>query len=127
MQALPGRLELTHALARVLAAAPDARARDGNRAAQLVDELFKTSKRVEVGETMAMTLAELGEFDKAAAIQRGVLDATRRAGLEADARRMLANLRLYERRQPCRTPWPDDDPIHRPGPPVSPALAALLL
>jgi hypothetical protein len=23
---------------------------------------------------------------------------------------MTANLRLYERRQACRTPWPDDDP-----------------
>ena len=27
---------------------------------------------------------------------------------------MTANLRLYERGQACRTPWPDDDPIHSP-------------
>lgn len=122
----PDRLELTHALARVLAAAPDARARDGYRAALLVDELFKVNKRTELGETMAMTLAELGDYDKAAAIQRGVIDAARRAGLEDDVRRMTGNLRLYERRQPCRTPWPDDDPIHRPGPPIVPQLAALI-
>lgn len=124
--AQPDRLELTHALARVLAAAPDARARDGHRAAELVDVLFNVSKRVEVGETMAMTLAELGDYAKAAAIQRGVIDAAQRAGLADDVGRMTANLRLYEQGKPCRTPWPGDDPIHRPGPPVSEALAASL-
>jgi tetratricopeptide (TPR) repeat protein len=124
VRAQPDRPELAHALARVLAAAPDPAARDGNRAAQIVDELFRTSKRIEVGETMAMTLAELGDYDKAAAIQRGVLDAARRAGLTDDVRRMTSNLRLYERRMPSRVPWPDDDPIHRPGPPESPVLAA---
>jgi hypothetical protein len=39
---------------------------------------------------------------------------------------MTASLRLYEQRRPSRTPWPDDDPIHRPGPPLSPQLAALI-
>jgi hypothetical protein len=67
---------------------------------------------------MAMTLAELGEFVEAAALQRGVLDAARRAGLAADVRRMTANLRRYEQGRPCRTPWEDDDPMHAPGPPV---------
>ena len=126
VRAQPDRPELAHALARVLAAAPEPAARDGNRAAQIVDELFRTSKRIEVGETMAMTLAELGDYDKAAAIQRGVLDAAQRAGLQADVRRMSGNLRLYEQRRPCRTPWPEDHPIHRPGPPVTPQLAAIL-
>jgi hypothetical protein len=91
-----------------------------------VGELFKTSKRTEVGETMAMALAELGYFDEALGIQRGVLDAARRAGLRDDVARMTANLRRFERRQPSRIPWPDDDPIHRPGPPVSPQLASLV-
>jgi tetratricopeptide (TPR) repeat protein len=122
----PDQPELAHALARVLATAPDARVRDAARAAQIVDELFKTSKRIEVGETMAMTLAELGDYGKAAAIQRGVLDAAERAGLVDAVRRITVNLRLYEQRRPCRQPWPDDDPIHRPGPPVSSALAAAI-
>jgi tetratricopeptide (TPR) repeat protein len=126
VRAQPDRPELSHALARVLATAPDPRVRDGNRAAAIVDELFKTSKRIEVGETMAMTLAELGDFDKAAAIQRGVLNAAQRAGLQDDVRRMEGNLRLYQQRRPCRMPWPDDDPIHRPGPPVSPSLSAMI-
>jgi tetratricopeptide (TPR) repeat protein len=122
----PDRPELAQSLARVLAAAPDARVRDAARAAQIVDELFKTSKHIEVGETMAMTLAELGDYRKAAAIQRGVLDAAERAGLVDAVRRIAANLRLYEQGKPCRQPWPDDDPIHRPGPPVSAALAAAI-
>jgi tetratricopeptide (TPR) repeat protein len=112
----PDRPELAHALARLLAAAPDDRVRDGRRALAILEELFKSLKTTEIGETMAMTMAELGEFEEAAGIQRGVLDAARRAGQESDVRRMTANLRLYERRQPCRTPWPDDDPVHRPGP-----------
>jgi hypothetical protein len=79
-----------------------------------------------VGETIAMALAELGEFEMAAAIQRGVLQAAQQAGLQDQVTRMTANLRLYERRQPCRQPWQDDDAVHRPGPPVSPQLATLI-
>jgi tetratricopeptide (TPR) repeat protein len=126
VRAQPDRPELAHALARLLATAPDPRVRDAERAGEIVGELFKTSKRTEVGETMAMALAELGYFDEAQGIQRGVLDAAQRAGLRDDVNRMTTNLRLFERRQPVRTPWPDDDPIHRPGPPVSPRLAALV-
>jgi cytochrome c-type biogenesis protein CcmH/NrfG len=115
----PDRPDLAHALARVLAASPDARVRDGQRAMALVDELFKGQKTTELGETMAMTLAELGDYQQAAAIQRDVMQAAQRAGLERDVTRMAANLRLYERGQPCRTPWTDDDPVHSPGPPVA--------
>ncbi len=65
-----------------------------------------------------MTMAELGQFEEAAALQRGIIEAARQAGNEAGVRRMSANLALYERRQPCRTPWPDGDPLHFPsGPP----------
>ena len=125
VRAQPDRPELAHALARLLATAPDARVRNAERAGEIVGELFKTSKRTDFGETMAMALAELGHFDEAMGIQRGVLTAARRAGLNDDVRRMTANLLLYEQRRPSRIPWPDDDPVHRPGPPVSPQLAAL--
>jgi tetratricopeptide (TPR) repeat protein len=107
----PDDLVLRHTLARLLAAAPDAGARDGERAMAIVQELFKTDKSTELGATMAMALAELGEYDKAAAIQRGVIDAAARGGLNSTVGTMTANLKLYERRQPCRTPWAADDPI----------------
>lgn len=106
----PDRPELSHALARLLAAAPDDTVRDGARAMTLVQELTKTSKTTVVGETMAMALAEVGQFSDAADVQRSVLAAAKQAGIERAVRQMTINLRLYERRQACRTPWPDDDP-----------------
>lgn len=115
----PDRPELAHALARILAAAPDARARDGRRAVALAQELLETNKHTDMGETMAMALAEVGEHAQAVSIQRGVMQAAERAGLVADVRRMAGNLRLYEQQRACRTPWPDDDKVHLPGPPIS--------
>ncbi len=112
----PDRPELAHALARVLATAPDDRVRDGQRALMIIEKLYASYRTAYVGETMAMTWAELGRFDEAIAIQRNVLAAARQTGTPADVERTAANLALYERRQPCRTPWPDDDPIHHPGP-----------
>lgn len=98
-----------HALARLLAAAPDARVRDGPRAKALVDELLKKQQRIEVGETAAMTLAELGEYEQAAAVQRDVMAAAEKAGLRDVVRHMAGNLKLYEKRQPCRTPFADEE------------------
>jgi tetratricopeptide (TPR) repeat protein len=105
----PDQPELAHALARVLVTVPDDRVRDGRRAMELVQELFKNDKSTDLGETMAMTLAELGQYQKAAAIQRGVMAAAEKARLESALERMSQNLKLYERHHPCRTPWPNDD------------------
>jgi tetratricopeptide (TPR) repeat protein len=112
----PDQPELAHALARLLVAAPDDRVRDGQRAKAIVQELFKKERSTPLGETMAMTAAELGDFETAAGIQRGVLDAARKAGLRDVVRRMEENLRLYERHQPCRTPWRDDESVHLDAP-----------
>lgn len=101
----PDRPEFPHLLARVLAASPDPDVRDGERALALVDELLKGQKTAELGETLAMALAELGDYQQAAAIQRGVLDTVQRAGRTEDARRLEVNLRAYERRQPLRVVW----------------------
>jgi len=119
----PDQPDLAMALARLFAAAPDNSVRDGARAMAIVEELFKGTKTTALGETLAMALAEVGQYEEAAKIQRGVLDAAKRAGLQAETRQMAANLRLYEQQMPCRTPWGDEDPIHSPGPPVVPGLA----
>jgi tetratricopeptide (TPR) repeat protein len=111
----PDEPSLSHALARLLATAPDDRVRDGRRAMGIVQDLMKGVRRTDLGETMAMAAAELGDFEQAAAIQRGVLAAAQRAGLEPAVRRMEQNLRLYEQRQPCRTPWKDDDLVVLPS------------
>jgi tetratricopeptide (TPR) repeat protein len=111
----PDRPELSHGLARLLAAAPDDRVRDGARAMTLVQELMKGTKTTAVGETMAMAMAEIGQFGDAVEVQRGVLVAAQQAGLVQDVRRMSDNLRRYERGQACRVPWPDNDPVHTPS------------
>jgi tetratricopeptide (TPR) repeat protein len=116
----PDRPELTLALARILAAAPDARARDGQRALMMARDLFAVHRRVDVGETMAMALAEVGQFPEAITLQREIIELARQAGGQREVRHMTANLRLYEQRQPCRTPWPADDPVHSPGPQGAP-------
>ena len=118
----PDRPDFQYALARLLAAAPDDRVRDGQRAQAIIERLVQANKTIDLGETLAMALAERGQYTEAAALQRQLMEASIRQGLDAVARRMAANLLRYERGQPCRVPWTTDDPIHSPGPPVDPGL-----
>lgn len=122
----PDRLQFALALARLLAASPDDGVRDGRRALTLVDEVFKGTRTTDLGETIAMAQAEVGNFSEAVSVQRAVMDASRRAGFESDLPRMAANLQRYERGQPSRAPWAPDDPVFSPGPEVDPALRAIL-
>lgn len=122
----PDEPQFRHALARLLAAAPDAATRDGSQALSLVQQLLATDRTTAVGETLAMAYAEVGNFSQAADVQRQIIEAAGRAGLTPDVRRMQANLRLYLRFQACRTPWERNDSMFSPGPPVDAALAALL-
>src|SRR5262249_52638693 len=101
----PDHTEFPHALARLLAAAPDARVRDGQRAMALMTPLLERRQTLELGETMAMTLAAGGPYEEAGAFPRSVMAAAERSGRGDLARRMADHLRLYERRQPCRAPW----------------------
>jgi tetratricopeptide (TPR) repeat protein len=106
MKLHPDEPMFPQALARLLAAAPDARVRDGRRALALVEGLLKEQQTLELGETLAMALAELGQYEQAAAVQRDVMTAAEQAGVSDVVRSiMVENLRLYERREPCRTPW----------------------
>ena len=118
----PGRTEFSHALARVLAAAPDERVRDGAQALELMRVLVASEPTTAVAETMAMALAELGFFAEAAEWQRAAMAVAARAARPDVAQRMASNLQLYLRGQPCRTPWREDDPDLVPGPPANPGL-----
>lgn len=106
-EAYPGDPGVTHALARLLAAAPDGRVRDGARALTMVDRLASRGRTLELGETMAMALAEVGAHDRAAALQRDLVTGAGRAGLTDVIPRLEGNLRRYERGEACRTPWPE--------------------
>ncbi len=107
MKAYPDQSVFAHGLARLLAAAPDDRIRDPNRAMTLVGELLAREPRtLELGETMAMALAAVARYEEAAGVQRDLLRSAEKAGLRQVVTRLATNLELYERRQPCRTPWP---------------------
>ena len=112
----PDQPGLAHALARVLAASPDDGVRDGRRALSIVERLRgQYGATSTLLETEAMALAEAGRFKDAAARQR---DAIAKAGPEGRAEaaaRLRDNLQRYEAGLPCRVPWSDDDPVHRPG------------
>lgn len=101
--------EFAHALARLLAAAPDKRVRDGQQAMAVMRTLSDEQQRLDLGETMAMTLAERGRYEEAAAWQRRAITAAGQAGHPDLAQRMVGSLRLYEAKKPCRTPWRDED------------------
>ncbi len=115
----PAEPSFPHALARVLAAAPDAGVRNGPRALELVEGLAAEGYRTAgVAETMAMAMAELGRFAEAVEWQGRAMQVAAGAGRYEVARGMSANLARYQRREPCRTPWRDDEPEHNPGPVV---------
>jgi tetratricopeptide (TPR) repeat protein len=114
----PDQPGFAHALARILAAAPDDRVRDGRRALALTEALWKQQQTVALAETMAMTLAELGRFDEAVSWQRDAIALVKREGRgrSRDLATMTGNLTRYEHQQPCRAPWSADDPIFYPRP-----------
>jgi tetratricopeptide (TPR) repeat protein len=112
----PDQPGFAHAVARLLAASPDDRVRDGARAMSIMNDLMKTQQQsLGTAETMAMTLAELGRFDEAVKWQRQVITVAAQLKRPDVTARLTKNLQLYEMRQPCRVPWTDDDPVHRPG------------
>ncbi len=122
VKAHPDQVGFLHALARVLAAAPDAAVRDGSRAVTLVTGLRRSFQSPALTETAAMAAAAVGNFGEAVALQQGAIAETRRAGATERLANLEQNLRRYEQRQLPRQPWADDDPVHRPR--RAPALAA---
>ena len=116
LQAYPGHADMTHAAARLLAASPDNNIRNGMKSLQLLRGLFQGQGGIELEyvETLAMAFAETGQFERAAEMQRAMisdLEQNRRFDL---AELLAENLALYQRRQPCRRPWREDDPIFSP-------------
>ena len=113
LAALPDDTDLGHALARLLAACPEPGIRDGQRALKVLQEVLQKGKSAEFEqiETLAMVYAEMGHFDRAIQVQRMMIaEVTRGKRLEL-ARLLQVNLARYEQREPCRTPWRDDDPV----------------
>ncbi len=112
MARYPDRPAIAHALIRLLAAAPDDRVRDGRRAVAIAQDLLaREPPNPDLGEAMAMAMAEAGRYDEAVMWQRQAMAIAERAGRADISKRMAENLRLFERHQPSRRPWRDDDPV----------------
>ena len=117
-QALPEEIDITHALARLLAASPQSTVGDGRRALQLLQNVFRSQNEVafEHVETLAMALATSGQYQRALQVQQGMIDEVKQAGRADLAALLEENLTRYQRGQACRTPWRADDPIFLPVP-----------
>ncbi len=71
--------------------------------------------------TQRVLIVEADEIE-AAQLQRDAMATAKQWGDVPLIQRLAGNLSRYERREPCRTPWSDDDPVHAPGPKVEPDL-----
>jgi tetratricopeptide (TPR) repeat protein len=112
----PDQPGFSHALARVLAAAPDDTVRNGREAWELTERLLQSHRSAPLSETMAMAAAERGRFEDAIRWQLAAIDAAVADAQHEQAARMQENLALYRQGVPCRTPWRADDPVHAPRP-----------
>ncbi|RPH61248.1 MAG: hypothetical protein EHM89_07560, partial [Acidobacteria bacterium] len=104
----PDRPEFTRALARLYAAAPDDRVRDGQRAVALAQDLVRRQRSADELETMAMALAEAGQYEAAArSLGEAIVEAEKLGRLDL-AKSMATDLRLYEQHRPPRIPWREE-------------------
>ena len=96
---------LRHLLARLLATSSDPAVRDASRALTLAQQLMQSQPTMEHGETLAMALAEAGQFDQAVAVQEQV----RQRALTTSRAETLAlierRLEGYRAGKPVRSPW----------------------
>ena len=98
-----GLLDLT---ARLLATAPVAELRDGQRALLLADQARRQEPTLQYSETYAMALAELGRFDDAIKVQTDLARQAQGMGDRQALARVVTQLRRYEMRQPVRVEAP---------------------
>jgi tetratricopeptide (TPR) repeat protein len=103
-RAQPERLEFTELLVRLLAAAPDAKVRDGRMGAELAARLVAQARTWRTLEAQAMALAESGQWMEAVERQRDAIDLFQRA-TRTTSPSLADGLRRYERREPSRVPW----------------------
>ena len=109
LQSMPRDVALAHTLARLLAIAPDAGVRDGNLAVELAQRVHQVDPTLETAVTLAMALAESGDWSQAAHVQRNlVLEKIGPSGEEQSRLKHQGLLSSYEARQPVRVKSPED-------------------
>jgi len=121
----PSNPDMLNALARVLATASQGPVRDGPRALEISRKLYvATGNDPVVGETLAMALAETGNFRDAVKMQQDAIDALRRQGATISPDGILVqNLALYAHHKPSRLGWSADDALFQPRSPAAKLIA----
>lgn len=99
---LPDALPLRHALARLLATSAVDEIRDGARALELAQGVFRAQPSIDHAETMGMALAELGRFEEAGALQQQIIDRALGSGQVERLDALRALLSRYQRGEPVR-------------------------
>jgi Flp pilus assembly protein TadD len=114
--ALPNDPDIANALARILSAAPNPEVRDQGRALRIVASLVRNQQGnpLEVGITLAMALAAVGQYRQAAAYQQAVIGQLESSHQDALAGSLRHNLIRYQRGEICIEPWASYDPIFTP-------------
>ncbi len=102
LAAVPDHAGLNDTLARLLATAPSAAIRDGERAMALARKAYALESSIEHAETFGMALAEAGRFEEAVRWQRSLINEAARQGNQGVMPRLVANLRRYEQRLSIR-------------------------
>ena len=99
----PSSTAFAHALARLLAASPEADLRDGERALELATAVVRAEDSLEHAETLAMALAELGRFEEASGVQAEIIGRAVSGGQpESTLLRLRGNLAGYRGGRPSR-------------------------
>ncbi|MCG8459568.1 MAG: tetratricopeptide repeat protein, partial [Holophagales bacterium] len=97
---------LTHLYARVLAAAPEASVRDGERAVNVARAVFEAERNPAHGETLAMAMAAAGRFEEAVQLQERLLAEAERAQFDPGfVDRVRRNLERYRQGQVGVADW----------------------
>jgi tetratricopeptide (TPR) repeat protein len=118
----PDSTPIKHALARLLAAAPDPRVRDGERALALATEvateagLFEGRIDFDHGQTLALAYAEARQFDRAVALQEALVAVAERDGRTALLPGLQGNLERYRSGASGRLDSLGDNPFLAPAP-----------
>jgi spermidine synthase len=102
MAAKPDWAELMNNLAWILATSPDPTLRDGAKAVQLAERAVQLAPAVETFDTLAVALAEAGQFDRAVSTARRAADLARKAGQMDLVRQIEARIALYQAGKPYR-------------------------
>lgn len=109
LQLFPRDAQLAHTQARMMATVPDARVRDGRLALAVAQKLYEVMKEnPRIRETLAMALAEAGQYDAAIAVQRALVAEAESGGWSGLLPTLEAALAAYEGGRPWTFSNPEE-------------------